>query len=67
MLSSPRDKPYLCYIHRQGRSISDLMVLMCEGDDGLDPLLADVLGDSAFLKVEVFDGDRRVLVRLPQP
>ena len=43
------------------------MVLMCEGDDGLDPLLADVLGDSAFLKVEVFDGDRRVLVRLPQP
>jgi hypothetical protein len=66
MPSSRQDKPYLCYIHRDGKSISDLMVLMCEADHALDPLIADVLVGRAFTRVEVFDGDRRVLVRQPQ-
>ena len=66
MPSLPSDKAYLCYIHREGRSISDFIVLMCESDRALDPLLEQVLAGRDFVRVEVYDGDRRVLVRLPQ-
>ena len=57
-------KPYLCYIHRAGRSIAELTVIACENERCLARAV-DAMGMTAadFLRIEVYDGERRVMVR----
>jgi hypothetical protein len=63
MPSHSQAKPYLCYIHREGRSISDLTVVVCDNDREVGPAVDRFLMGRPFVRLEVFDGDRRVLLR----
>ncbi len=56
-------KPYLCYIRRPDKAISDLTVLACREEDLEDALDAAAEGWPAYTRIDVYDGDRRVLTR----
>ena len=63
MTTEVLEKPYLCYVHRENRNIADLMLLLCESDRAVGPALDALLAGERFLRAEVFDRDRRVLVK----
>jgi hypothetical protein len=61
-------KPYLCYVHRPDRRLADLAVLTCREDAELPDALDAVLQDwPAHTRVDVYDGQRRVLSRYGSP
>ena len=57
-------KPYLCYIHRAGRSVADLTLVVCESDRAVAPAIDRLrLQEHEFVRIEVYDRERRVMVR----
>ena len=59
-------KPYLCYVHRPDRRLADLAVITCGGDREVPAALDAALEDwPRFTRVEIYDGDRKVLTRRP--
>jgi hypothetical protein len=55
-------KPYLCYVHRQDRPLSDLAVVTCAREDDVRAAVEAVLESwPSFTRVDVYDRDRRIM------
>lgn len=54
-------KPYLCYIRRPDREVSELTVISSEDDEGVPAAVERLLRDwPGYQSVEVFEDDRPV-------
>jgi hypothetical protein len=55
-------KPYLCYVHRQDRPLSDLAVVTCDSEDDVRAAVEAVLDTwPSFTRVDVYDSERRIM------